>query len=240
MVLIGEKLNKSLAKGYGKMFDKMLKYFKHYENKIKKIFALSITKSALTTLILIIPLLYELYNEISIQYKLVSITIVAIINIYLVRNELRRPNIKIEELLEMLIKNICKGDRRAIGEYRSNIMLYNPGSTTLEMKYHYNMMGSIDRDLIIDSNSGCCGRAYQHRQTTWANLEEKPEAGYVSDRTKTWADMKSIISVPINTNNGREIVGILNVDTKNEMIKISQEHVYETINMYSYIISKIL
>lgn len=52
--------------------------------------------------------------------------------------------------------------------------------------------------------------------------------------------MKSIISVPISTNNGREIVGILNVDTKNKVDDISQENVYETINMYSYIISKIL
>jgi hypothetical protein len=240
MVRIDGILSKFFKKRIYKMLDKMIKYFKYYENKIKKIFALSITKSALTTLILIIPLLYELYDEISIVYKLIFIIIVAIINIYLVRNEMRRPNIKIEELLEMLIKTICKGDRRAIGEYRANIMLYNPRSTTLEMKYHYNMMGSIDRDLIIDSNSGCCGNAYQYRQPIWANLEEKPEAGYISDRAKTWADMKSIISVPINTNNGHEIIGILNVDTKNRIDDISQEHVYETLNMYSYIISKIL
>lgn len=136
---------------------KLLKYLRYYENKSKKLFALSITKSALSTLILIISLLYELYKDIPIKYKLSFIILVAIINIYLVRNEIRKPNIKIEELLEMLIKTISKGDRRAIGEYRANIMLYNHKSNILEMKYHYNMMGSIDRDLIIDSNSGCCG-----------------------------------------------------------------------------------
>ncbi|NMC60337.1 MAG: GAF domain-containing protein [Candidatus Methanofastidiosa archaeon] len=219
---------------------KLLKYLRYYENKSKKLFALSITKSALSTLILIIPLLYELYKDIPIKYKLSFIILVAIINIYLVRNEIRKPNIKIEELLEMLIKTISKGDRRAIGEYRANIMLYNHKSNILEMKYHYNMMGSIDRDLIIDSNSGCCGIAFKENKPIWVDLEENPEAGYISDRKRTWGDMKSIISVPISTNNGREIVGILNVDTKNKVDDISQENVYETINMYSYIISKIL
>ncbi|MBK7386889.1 MAG: hypothetical protein IPI63_09275 [Methanothrix sp.] len=220
--------------------DKMRKFLKYYENEIEKIFSLSITKSALSTIILIIPLLYELNSDIAIEYKLFAIIFVALINIYLVRNEIINPDIKIEEILEMLIKTISKGDRKSMSEYRANIMLYNQMSNTLDMKYHYNMMGSIDRDLSIDSKSGCCGIAFKSKQPIWIDLEENPEAGYVSDRKRIWGDMKSIISIPISTNNGREIIGILNVDSKNKVDCISQENVYEIINMYSYIISKIL
>ena len=34
------------------------------------------------------------------------------------------------------------------------------------------------------------------------------------DEGKIWKEMKSVISVPINTKNGKKIIGILNVDSK--------------------------
>lgn len=209
---------------------------------LRKLLNLPIIRSALSTLILIIPMVYDVYGNISFEIKIALILLVILINIILISQEIKRPTIKIEEMLESLIKLICSSNGNDLGKYRANIMLKKQKSDVLYMKYHHNMMGANDRGLEVNINSSCCGDAFNLKQPIMVDLEENPTAGYTSDVTKVSESMKSILSVPIHDISGKDCIGALNVDCKLSIDESGflEPGTSETANIFSYIISNLL
>lgn len=209
----------------------------------KEFFDLSITRSALATSILIIPMIYDFYDNTPTIIKIVLISSVVVINIALISQEIKRPNIKIEELLEALIRAICLFDGNDIGDYRANIMIYNDKTNKLEMRYYYNMIGSTDWGLKVDIDpSSCCGYAFNYKRAMAVDLMKDPIAGYSSDIAKLSENIKIILSTPIRDINTGISIGVLNIDSRLEAKEssIGNQSVRETANAFAYIISKVV
>jgi hypothetical protein len=205
---------------------------------ISKIFGLTATKSALSTLLVIVPIVIGIWDSLWLVYKAVLVVFLGIINSYLVYIEYRKPGFRIERMLELMIKSLWGPANSA--HYRSNIMLYNPKANQLQIKYHYNMMGAVDRNFELAPTQGCAGRAYSNKKPYWVDIPKSSHEKYLVDSGKVWGSMKSVMSVPIVRND--VVTGVLNVDSDLDMstAMFDDEKTFIVVNAYSDLISELL
>lgn len=205
---------------------------------IVKILRLTATKCALSTLLVIIPIVIGIWDSLELVYKAVLVTILGIINFYIAYGEYRKPGFRIEKMLELMIKSIWGPDNSS--HFRSNIMLYDSKAKKLKIKYHYNMMGAVDRNFELEPTQGCAGRAYSNRKPFWVDVMRSSHEKYLVDSGKVWGSMKSVMSVPILRSN--VIAGVLNIDSdlSLETAMFDEEKTFIVANAYSDLISELL
>lgn len=204
----------------------------------KRFFRLSATRSALSTLLLIIPILLGYWEQLALPYKAFMIAVLGIINFYLVYNEYKKPRLKIENFLELMVKSLWGPE--SASHFRSNIMVYNSKSENLQIKYNYNMMGAVDREFEIGKDQGCAGRAFSNKQPFWVDILASSHGKYFVESGKVWSDMRSVMSVPIIKE--KAVIGVLNVDSDLDLStsKFDQGDVFIIVNAYSDLIAEVL
>jgi transcriptional regulator with GAF, ATPase, and Fis domain len=177
---------------------------------------ISSVKSALSTLILIIPLALGLWESLGILYKALLIIMTALLNFIFVYYDYKRPAWKIENLLELMVKSLWGADQSS--HFRSNIMIYDSKTKKLKIEHSYNMMGAVDRNLELELDRGCAGKAFTDKNTFWVDLTQAAHEKYLIDPQKVWSSMKSVMSIPIFLDD--EVIGVLNIDSDLELNKV--------------------
>ena len=177
---------------------------------------LSGIKSALSTLILIIPLALGVWENLEIPYKVLLIVATAGINFVFVYSDYKQPSWRIEDLLELMVKSLWGSEQSS--HFRSNVMLYNSKTRKLQIRYRYNMMGAIDRNLALEPDRGCAGKAFKDENAFWVDLTRASHESYLVDSKRVWSDMKSVMSVPICLDD--KVVGVLNIDSNLELNRV--------------------
>ncbi|MCL2643452.1 MAG: hypothetical protein FWD52_08110 [Candidatus Bathyarchaeota archaeon] len=180
--------------------------------KIKYFFETASTKAILSTLILVIPLVLSIMTEISIIYQITLITTAAIINLSFVYFAYRRPKLKINDMLNVMALSLWSKEHN---HFRVNVMLYNPRKKTLSVKYlSASMMGAVDRKFCIKCNQGCAGEAFRTKGIIVVDLNKRPHKDYHIKPKDVWAEMKSILSIPIfEDEDHTKVKGVLNIDS---------------------------
>ena len=206
--------------------------------KFRRLYSLLATKSALSTLILIVPLVMGVWESLNIFFKAGLIALLAILNFYFVYYEYKQPDLEIENMLELMVKSLWGPENSS--HFRSNVMIYNYKTGKLYIKHQYNMMGAVDRDFEVDLDQGCAGRAFCNRVPFWVDIPKSTHEQYYVDSGQVWSSMKSVMSVPILLQ--RDIIGVLNIDSDLglSMCKFDQEKVYIVVNAYSDMIARVL
>lgn len=204
----------------------------------RRILRLSVTRSALSTLLLIIPIVIGLWESLGFYPQIGLIVVLGVINFYFVYHEYKQPGLEIAELLELMVKSLW--GRENVSHFRSNLMIFNPKTEKLQIKYRYNMMGAVDRNFEISKDQGCAGRAFSNNQTFWVDILKSPHEKFFVESGKVWSSMRSVMSVPVT--NGKTTVGVLNVDSDLDLQTSGfvQEDVYSMVNAYSDVMGKVL
>jgi transcriptional regulator with GAF, ATPase, and Fis domain len=184
--------------------------------RFKRFIKLSGVKSALSTLILIIPLAFGLWTNLDTSYKVLLIAVTAALNTAFVLYDYKRPAWKIEDMLELMVKSLWGAGEAS--HFRSNVMIYNDKTKKLQIKHSYNMMGHEDRKISLDVGQGCAGKAFQDQTAFWVDLTKATHEEYNVKSTKVWSEMKSVMSVPICSDD--EVIGTLNIDSNLELSKV--------------------
>ncbi len=190
-----------------------------YRLNVKRFFKHSGVKSALSTIILVIPLALGLWTGADIRISVFLVILTGAINAFFVYYDLLQPSWEINDMLEFMVKTLWGADQAS--HFRSNVMLYNSKSKKLNIKYRYNMMGFKDRNIKLDSGQGCAGKAFKDEKTFWVDLTTCTHEKYLVDSSRIWDGMKSIMSVPIYVDD--EIMGVLNIDSNLELSKVFME-----------------
>lgn len=205
---------------------------------VRRILRLSATRSALSTLLLIIPIVIGVWESLDIIYKAGLVALLGIVNFYFVYYEYKQPNFEIEKMLELMVKSLWGPENSS--HFRSNVMMFNPKTEKLQIKYQYNMMGAVDRDFKLAPDQGCAGRAFSRKKPFWVDILESTHEKYFVDSGQVWSSMKSVMSVPIFLQ--KDTIGVLNIDSDLDMntSKFDQENVYILVNAYSEMIARVL
>jgi len=204
----------------------------------KRILRLSATRSALSTLLLIVPIVIGLWGSLDLIYKAGLIVLLGIVNFYFVYHEYKQPNLEVGKLLELMVKSLWGPEHSS--HFRSNIMIYDPKTAKLQIKHHYNMMGAVDRDFQLDKDQGCAGRAFSNKQPFLVDILKSSHERYFVDSGKVWSSMKSVMSVPIFIE--KTTIGVLNIDSDLDMktSQFAKDKVLIVVNAYSDVIAEIL
>jgi transcriptional regulator with GAF, ATPase, and Fis domain len=178
------------------------------------------------------------WESLDIIYKAGLIAILGILNFYFVYNEYKQPNLEIEKMLELMVKSLWGPVDSS--HFRSNVMVYNPKTEKLQIKYRYNMMGAIDRDFKLAVDQGCAGRAFKRKKPFWVDILESTHEKYLVDSGQVWSNMKSVMSVPIFLQ--KDTIGVLNIDSDLDMntSRFNRENVYIIVNAYADIVATVL
>lgn len=204
---------------------------------IKRFFQQSGIKSAISTLILIIPLSLGLWENLDIIYKVLLVSIIGILNIIFVYYDYKRPKWNIEDMLRLMNLSLWGQDS---SHFRSNVMLYNSKTKKLHMKYRCNMMGAKDRNLILEPNQGCAGQTFTNNTPYVVDLTQATHGQYSIDKNKVWSSMKSVMSVPIcDDEDHLNVIGVLNIDSDLDVntAKFFDDKVLNTANVYSDLVA---
>jgi hypothetical protein len=207
---------------------------------IKRFLEHSSVKSALSTLILIIPIVLGFWNNLDIYPKAGFVTATALLNVVFVYYDYKKPGWEIEKMLELMVKSLW-GTSDGPAHFRSNVMIYDSKANKLRVKHSYNMMGARDRDIVLEPNQGCAGSCYSSGEPFWVDITEMDTHKiYSIDPQKVWQDMKSVMSVPIFE--GRKTIGVLNIDSNLDLAtsKLDEEKVYSIASGYSDLIASLL
>jgi transcriptional regulator with GAF, ATPase, and Fis domain len=183
--------------------------------RIGRFIKVSGIKSALSTLILITPLVLGIWEKLEIPYKVLLIAGTAVLNFVFVYYDYKRPAWKIENMLELMVKSLWGSDQAS--HFRSNIMIYDSKTKKLHIKHSYNMMGATDRNLILEPDRGCAGKAFKGENAFWVDLTQVTHENYLVDSKRVWSNMKSVMSVPIYFED--KVIGVLNIDSDIELKK---------------------
>ena len=205
---------------------------------IKRIIKLSGIKSVLSTLILIIPLALGLWENLGLTYKAMLIFITGMLNLVFVYYDYKQPTWDIRSMLELMVKSLWGPDQAS--HFRGNVMVQDPKTKKLHIKYSYNMMGAVDRDFTLDPDHGCAGRAFSTNQPYWVDITKSAHEKYFVDSGQVWSNMKSVMSVPISS--GGKIVGVLSIDSDLDLntSKLNEEKAYTIAMAYSDIVARLL
>lgn len=206
--------------------------------KVRRISRLSTIRSALSTLILIIPLILGFWETLELQYKILLILLTGVLNFVFIFYEYKQPTLEVGSLLELMVKSLWGPSQSA--HFRSNVMVQDTKTKKLHINHSYNMMGHVDRDFKLDINQGCAGRAFSMNKPFWVNITESTHEKYLVDSGQVWSNMKSVMSVPVSLQG--KVVGVLNIDSDLELnaSELNQEKVYSTAIAYSDIIARLL
>jgi transcriptional regulator with GAF, ATPase, and Fis domain len=207
---------------------------------IKRFFEHYSVKPALSTLILIIPLVIGLWNNLDIYVKAGLVLVIALLNIIFVYYDIKKPVWSIDKMLELMVKSLWRSGEEA-SHFRSNVMVYDPKKNKLIIRSSYNMMGMRDRSISLEPGQGCAGNCYQTGVPFWVDITEiGAHVKYSIDPKNIWEKMKSVMSVPIFE--GDKIIGVLNIDTDLDLVTsgLNEEKVYNVVSAYSDLIATLL
>lgn len=104
--------------------------------------------------------------------------------------------------------------RERAGAYRANVMVPDRKKRKLTIRYAVNMEGHLDRHVQLPVGRGCAGRCYVTGEVTTFDFTKMEHSALGVDAKKThlWADLRSILSFPIQREDGTN-VAVLNVDS---------------------------
>lgn len=210
------------------------------KRKIKRFVEHSSVKPALSTLILILPIVLGSWDNLDIYIKAGLVTATAILNIIFVYYDYKKPAWKIEKVLELMVKSLW-GPSVGSAHFRSNVMIFDSKANKLRIKHSYNMMGYRDRNIVLEPNQGCAGNCFSTGEPFWVDITKIDiHKKYSIDPQKVWANMKSVMSVPISEDS--KIVGVLNIDSNLDLVtsKLNEEKVYIIASAYSELIESLL
>ena len=208
--------------------------------KIRRFLEHSSVKSALSTLILIVPIVLGFWDNIDIYVKAGFVMVTALLNVIFVYYDYKKPAWKIEKMLELMVKSLW-GTSDGPAHFRSNVMMYDSKVNKLRIKTSYNMMGARDRDIVLEPNQGCAGNCYSTGQPFWVDITAMDiHKKYSIDPQKVWANMKSVMSVPIFEDS--KPIGVLNIDSDLDLAtsKLDEEKAYINASAYSNMIASLL
>jgi hypothetical protein len=178
--------------------------------RIRRFLALSGVKSALSTLILLIPIVTGFWGGWMWLYKLVLLLALASANFVFVYYDNKQPAWNINHMLELMLTSLWGKDAH---HFRSNVMIFNSKTKKLYIKYSCHMQGAVDRSMSIDPSQGCAGEAYRTNNPVVVDLTTADHSQYRIDPTRVWKLMKSVMSVPIcDDENHEHVIGALNID----------------------------
>jgi hypothetical protein len=211
------------------------------KRKVKRFLEIPGIKSALSTIILIIPLVLGLWNDLKLEYKIVFVALTAGLNYGFVYYDYKKPKWKIEDMLNAMNLSLWSDKNQ---HFRANVMLFNSKKNTIAIKYlSTSMMGATDRKLCIGSNQGCAGEAFKTKREMVVDLTQQTHEDYHINPRDVWSEMKSVVSVPIFEDEEHTIVsGILNVDSDLEVneTKFFDTNVIRVISVYADWISELI
>lgn len=205
--------------------------------KLKRFIQYSSVKSALSTLILIVPIVLGFWNNLDSYLKAVFVIVIASFNVIFVYYDYKKPAWKIEKMLELMIKSLWGTDQAS--HFRSNVMIFESKTSKLQIKHSYNMMGMIDRNLALQAGNGCAGKAFKDENAFWVDLTQATHESYLVDSKRVWSDMKSVMSVPINLDG--KVIGVLNIDSSLELKSVfldNEEKVLNVARAYSDLVAE--
>lgn len=194
-------------------------------------------------MVLIIPLVLDIFPEFKIEIKILVITLFFILNIIFSYFDITAYTLKInlETLLELMVMSMY-GKKH--NHYRSNIMLYSWWKRTLKIFYSYNMGGHHDRNFEIrldDQNHAdlCASSAYNTGDYICLKCRDVPAHNQLVNQHRIWEEMKSVASVPIRNKRRNKIIGILNIDSEYSLrtTQFKKPTKYILLNYYSDIIT---
>jgi hypothetical protein len=201
------------------------------------------TKAALSSLILVVPLLFELKGWWPLwpEIHLVLIGVMAVAQFALVYNDTQRqPRLNIEGLIELMTKSLIRPED--LHHFRANVAIYNARSKTLRVGYTFNMMGHVDRRLELSVDQGCAGKSFLTRLPVWADLTLVKHEEYLVNAARVWKLMRSVLSVPIMRKNKTDSIGVLSVDSDLTMTEseLNSETIIYAVNAYADVIGTLL
>jgi hypothetical protein len=211
---------------------------------LRDIINLAVTKSALSTLIVIITMVIGFFASLPVEIEIAAVIATAILNVILVSKEYKQPTVNFDSMLELLVKSLWENEKTHL--YRSNIMLldghwYSRKPKKLRIKYRYNMVGCVDRDFCLEQSQGCAGRAFTTKNPYWVDVSI-PEAHekYYVDSGKVWCNMKSVLSVPIILEG--KTLGTLNIDSTLDLNAsgFNQEKIYTVTQAYADLVALLI
>jgi hypothetical protein len=208
--------------------------------RIKSFLGHSSIRSALSTLIVIIPLVIGLWDNLSVYLKASLVLATAILNAIFVYYDFKSPTWEIWKMLELMVKSLW-GPNDGPAHFRSNVMMYGQKANRLRIKHSYNMMGARDRDISLEPNQGCAGNCYSTGEPFWVDITEADtHRTYSVDPHKVSQNMKSVMSVPIFENG--KTVGVLNIDSDLDLAtsKLNEEKAYIIASAYSDLVASLL
>jgi len=106
-----------------------------------------------------------------------------------------------------------------------------------EFMYQLNMEGDPDQDLYLSTSQGLCGEAYRERQFKYVGMvgNNPPTYNLSAEQRERTKHLKTIISIPIweifsNEPNSRKVIGILNLDSKEELgDQLFNDHIFNSL-----------
>lgn len=156
-----------------------------------------------------------------ITLSLYVLLITGIVNVFIIYKNIghiKNKAVLIDEILELCIKDIWKGES---GNYRSNVMMLN-NEKMLQVKYSSGMRLHADKSLTLEIGKGTSGIAFANGRPVIGDLSKYGHSAYSiePDTEKLiWPEMKSIYSLPIfNTiSKKNETIGVFNIDSSIEI-----------------------
>lgn len=203
------------------------------QQKIDHFIKLPGVKSALSTLLLFIPIITGFWESWAIYYKILLLITYGGVNSVFVYIDNKRPSIKIEKMLELMLGSLWGEEAH---HFRSNVMIFDSKTKRLQIQYSCHMQGAIDRNLSLDPKQGCAGKAFSSNLPYVVDLTTATHNQYNIDPTKVWKSMKSVMSVPIcDDEHNEHVIGVLSIDSDLDYntVKFREDKVLNTANTYA-------
>jgi hypothetical protein len=213
-----------------------------FKLEIKHFFAVPGIKSALSTLILVIPLLLGVWNnDLIIEHKILLIAITSLLNYGFVYYDYKKPKWKIEDMLNAMNLSLWGNNAE---HYRANVMTYNSRKKSLSIKHiSASMLGALDRKLNLKTCQGCAGEAFRTKRPMVVDLTQETHEQYEINPRDVWSDMRSVTSFPIfGDDEHTNVIGVLNVDSDYDVNSAGffKNNVIRVVSVYSDWISELL
>lgn len=139
------------------------------------------------------------------------------------------------EYLGLMIRGWFQGRTE---HFRANVMLWDPIARKLGVWAAYGMDDAGVRELALTlfPGQGCAGQAFVHKRVFYVDLAVHRHEEYGVQADHVWAEMRSILSMPIL--HGGEVVGILSVDSDLNLADtgFAQRSLYEDLSKYATMI----
>lgn len=208
------------------------------EHYIKRFIKLPGVKSALSTLLVLLPVVTGFWENWATIYKILLVVVFALVNFIFVYIDSKQPSWKINDMLELMITSLWGKEAH---HFRSNVMILNSKTNKFHIQHSCHMQGAIDRKLSLGLNEGCAGRAFSTNEPFVVDLTKATHAQYGIDATRVWNSMKSVMSVPIcDDEHGEHVIGVLNIDSDldNDTVNFFEDKVLNTVNAYADLIGE--